>query len=107
MQINGALTAIIGVMPREFGFPLSQSIWLPLDVDPLQAPRGQGRVLNVFGRWTDEASIRNAQAEFEVLTRELAAGDPADYEDTTVLIRPYWRRFLGPEAAVPCWACRS
>jgi predicted permease len=101
VQLNGALTTIVGVMPREFGFPLNQSIWLPLDIDPLQAPRGQGRVLTVFGRLTDEASIESARTEFEVLTRDLAANAPADYGSTTVLIRPYWRRFLGPDAAVP------
>ncbi len=99
--VNGAPTTIIGVMARGFAFPLNQSIWLPLGVDPLETPCGQGRELSVFGRLKDGVSTGTARLEFAALTRQLAVQEPDSHRGTTVVIKPYWRRFLGPDAAVP------
>lgn len=101
VRVNGRPATIVGVMPEGFGFPLRESIWLPLDTEPLQAPRGQGPRLTIFGRLTDDASIESAQSEFRSLVAGLVLDFPDDYAHVSPEIRPYWRRFLGDDAAAP------
>jgi len=42
IRANGIPLIVIGVMPPEFAFPIRESLWVPLRVDPLATPRGQG-----------------------------------------------------------------
>lgn len=101
VRVNGRPATIVGVMPGGFGFPLRESIWLPLDTDPLQAPRGQGPRLTIFGRLGAGVPIEAAQSEFTSLVGGLASEYPDDYARVSPEIRPYWRRFLGDDASVP------
>src|SRR5688500_5951871 len=35
---NGVLRTVVGVMPERFAFPIRESIWTPLSIDPLATP---------------------------------------------------------------------
>ena len=50
IKLNGQSFQVIGVMPEGFGFPLSQELWVPLQLDPRPAPRGQTLRAQVFGK---------------------------------------------------------
>lgn len=101
VRVNGRPATVVGVMPEGFGFPLRESIWLPLDTEPLQAPRGQGPRLTVFGRLAAGVPIESAQSEYASLVAGLASEFPDEYAHVSPEIRPYWRRFLGDDSAVP------
>ena len=47
-QRHAPLT-VIGVMPATFAFPIRESLWVPLRVDPLATARGQGPRYPVVG----------------------------------------------------------
>ena len=41
VDINGQLRPVVGVMPRDFGYPDREAVlWMPLVVDPVEAPLG-------------------------------------------------------------------
>ena len=41
---------VIGVMPEKFAFPIREALWIPLSIDPLATPRGQGPSYQVIAR---------------------------------------------------------
>lgn len=71
IDINGTMREIIGVMPPDFGHPDRRArLWLPLVVDPGQAP------LAAFGmsgiaRMNDETAIEAVHAELTALIDRL------------------------------------
>ena len=42
IRANGVERTVIGVMPEVFAFPIREALWIPLSIDPLAKPRGQG-----------------------------------------------------------------
>jgi len=97
VRVDGEETVIVGVMPRGFAFPFSQNAWLPLRMDPIQIPRGQGGGLQVFGRLRDGVSLDAARADIERITQRLAAEYPATNEGVGSRIFPYTEETIGPE----------
>jgi hypothetical protein len=43
IRSNGVYRTVIGVMPEKFAFPIRESLWMPLSLDPLATARGRGR----------------------------------------------------------------
>jgi predicted permease len=96
--VNGAPTAIIGVMPEGFSFPTTQRVWVPLRVDVLGEPRGSGFPLTVFGPLREGASRDAAMVELSGIMARLAAEYPETNERMlTPAIMPLQERFVGPE----------
>ena len=103
VRINGEETTIIGVMPDRFGFPNSQNAWLPLRLDPLATPRGEGRTLRVFGRLRDATTHELAATEMTAIGERIARQWPAVNEGIVVRSEPYTANALGPEERVTLW----
>ena len=61
---------VVGVMPKEFAFPVSQRIWIPLRTNPSDYPRDQPLTVFVFARLAPGFTLESAQAE--VMTLGLA-----------------------------------
>jgi predicted permease len=81
VKVGTADATIVGVMPKGFGFPLNQHLWLPLRIDgSLLAPR-TGPPVSIFGRLAPGASQRQAEAELEGLAAGLAATNPEPYKN--------------------------
>src|SRR5262245_1057472 len=85
IRANGTQLTVIGVMPPEFAFPIRESLWVPLRIDPLATPRGQGprfQVVALLGRGTtaNEATAQLAtiatqlEREFPESNRGVGAG---------------------------------
>jgi predicted permease len=100
VRVNGVPTTVVGVMPRMFRFPIGESIWLPLAVDPLLSKRGEGPGLGVFGRLRAGTSLEVARAEFTTLAKELEARYPETHRGTGVVIKPYDRMYLASDEGV-------
>ena len=104
VRVNGEATTIVGVMPRGFGFPSAQNAWLPLRLDPLQLPRGQGGGLRVFGRLRDGVTVEEAGTDIQRIARRLEAAYPATNEGVGSRVYPYTDDLLGPDERVALYA---
>src|SRR5438552_9096028 len=63
IRANGVLRTVIGVMPERFAFPIRETLWTPLAVDPLAKPRGEGPSYQVIARLRPDASLAQARTQ--------------------------------------------
>ncbi len=89
VRADGEAATIVGVMPRGFGFPESQEAWTALRADPLQAPRGKGRTLIVFGRLKAGVSLASAQADLGAIAGTIARQYPDINRNLAPIVQPY------------------
>ena len=83
VSINGVSTRIVGVMPKGFGFPVVQELWLPMSEATVNASQPGRERVQLFGRL--EPGVTHAQASAEasvVYQRLLAARDTASTRGT-------------------------
>lgn len=84
---------VVGVMPRRFGFPRNQQLWVPLLVQ--DAPPRQGPAVQVFGRLADGASWRDAATELDVVSSRVATEQPATHAQLRARVRAFAGRTPG------------
>jgi predicted permease len=96
IRVNGEQAEVIGVMPKGFKFPQNEALWVPFR-KPLEAKRGDGDDLFVFGRLKPGATIDGATVEVAGIARRLAAAYPESNKDITAYVEPYTRSFIGKE----------
>lgn len=80
LRIGRESHTVVGVMPEGFGFPVSHSVWVPLRDDPAEYQPFEGPSYHAFARLAPGISMREAQAEIEVLSRARAELFPATHE---------------------------
>jgi predicted permease len=72
VDINGRLRTVVGVMPADFAFPDREAqVWLPMIVDPAQAPLGAFGAQAV-GRLKAGATVESLHAELQGLIARLS-----------------------------------
>ena len=72
--VNGRPASIAGVMPKGFGFPVREDVYLPLfkQEDPsVIATETSNRPLEIFGRLKDSATMEEAIASMSAVLRKL------------------------------------
>ena len=79
LQLDDVSYTVVGVMPKEFAFPVSQRIWTPLRTNPSEYSREQPPDVFVFARLAPDFTLKSAQAE--VATLGLIAQDRAARPD--------------------------
>jgi predicted permease len=95
IRVGGDDHTVVGVMPRGFAFPRREQLWTPLRVPNAGLPPGTGPVIDMsFGRLAPDVTLKEAEAELQVVGLRLAA----DYRQTHSGLRPriasYARSFL-------------
>ncbi|MBW8878479.1 MAG: ABC transporter permease [Acidobacteria bacterium] len=103
VRINGEAGTIAGVLPPGFGFPLSSEVWVPLRLDPLRIPRGEGKTLDVIGRLRDGVSLEQARADLRAIARALAAEHPQTNRGRIAVVNPWMEEALGGGIAKLLW----
>lgn len=89
VKLGTATATIVGVMPKGFGFPVSERIWTPLRVDgSMLAPR-TGPTVSIFGRLAPGASIDEARAELAVIGARMSASNPKTHEHLRPTVTTY------------------
>jgi len=78
ITLNGGGYTIVGVMPREFDFPLSAEIWTPWIATPVERSDRGKHELSVLARLRPGGSLAQAQAEVNVLGGRLAREYPLE-----------------------------
>ncbi len=97
LRANGAQRLVIGVMPEHFAFPIRESVWIPLSIDPLEKPRGQGPKHRVLARLKPGVSIAQAKAQAATIAGQLESQFPDTNRGIGADVMPYARSVLGPE----------
>lgn len=100
IRINGRAATIIGVMPRNFKFPIAEQLWVPLynefPLKPREDPSGLG--CQVIGRLKPNVSLDQVNAEFVGLARRLAAEYPkTNAQIVSAKVQPLINSFTGPQ----------
>ena len=78
VTLGNASVTVIGVMPKDFRYPLSHKAWIPLT---LRASYGalEGDPIGVLGRLAPGVTLEQANAELRVLGEAAAAALPATH----------------------------
>jgi putative ABC transport system permease protein len=91
MRLNGEPFEVVGIMPpgfawgRAYGHEAAGELWAPYALTPArrsEANRGNEQ-LDVYGRLRPDATVERAQAELNVVIRELRARFPGRYTDAS------------------------
>ena len=94
IRVNGEPSTIVGVMPKGFEFPVRQDVWVPLRVNALEIPRGEGTRLEVFGRLREGRTLDQAYAEIATIAKALEARYPTSNAGVLPLLKPYAQEFV-------------
>jgi predicted permease len=92
---------IIGIMPSAFRFPSlaqSEQVWIPLVQDPLFSgwmDRRGGHWLQVTGRLKPGVSLKQAQAELDAMSAQLAKSFPAENDGWAIRMVPLQQLIVG------------
>src|SRR5580765_4269080 len=102
VRINGKAATIIGVMPQNFKFPISEELWVPLYNEfpllPREDARAGGSAPAVMGRLKSGVSLDQVNAEFSALAKRLAKDNPKTNEHlTSANVQPLLNSFTGPQ----------
>ena len=95
VRVDGVPSTIVGVMPDGMEFPNNTEIWAPL-VPTGEVLKRSNRGLTVFGRIRADASLPQAQAEFDGISGRLAAAYPETNKDyPRAIVQTFNDRFNG------------
>ena len=111
VRINGKAATVIGVMPPNFKFPVSEELWIPLYNEYPIVPRGDARsgpnnpAPAVMGRLKSGVSIDQVNAEFVGLARRLAQDNPKTNATlVSATVQPLLNALTGPQLRQQVWA---
>ena len=103
IRANARATTIIGVMPPNFHFPFQQDVWMPLNLDPVQIPRGEGFSVQVFGRLREGISVQEAATQMSEIGRRLATEHPQTNEGIGVNVQTFIEASMPTEIRAVLW----
>jgi putative ABC transport system permease protein len=88
IPINGKQVTVIGVMPKGWRFPEICDIWMPLQMEEKDHPRG-AFFLDCIGKVKKGVSIEQARAELEAITARIAVQHPETNSGCSVHVTSY------------------
>ena len=104
VRANGETMTIVGVAGKGFRFPFNQDLWIALHVDPLGSPRGEGALLDVFGRLEEGVSRDEAASQLASIARQLELEYPKANAGVGVILKPFSERFMPAEITAVLFA---
>ena len=86
VKLDGEFATIIGILPREFRFPLYQEVWSNLRLRRLQEEMGINARVEVIGRLKDGIPLSVARNELNIIAGRLAEewAENRDYSRTMI-----------------------
>ena len=119
VTLNGEPYTVIGVMPREFYYPVRDNeLWTPFVISPAALGDRSGRFLRVLARLNPSVTLQQAQAETDTIAARIAATHPdtnsgqstrivSVEEEATQDIRPALLALMGAVGFVLLIACAN
>lgn len=99
IDVDNVATRIIGVMPEDYGFPVSSDLWLPLSAREIQPGALNEVSVNAYARVRPGATREQAEAELNALIQRIQQQLPRDRQSQPVQTRAFLQTFQ--EAQVP------
>jgi len=97
IRANGVQLTVIGVMPPEFAFPIRESLWVPLRIDPLATPRGQGPRYQAVGLLKRGSTAVEASTQLAAIAAQLEQEFPASNRGIGAGAVPYTESLFNAE----------
>lgn len=95
VRVNGEPATVVGVMPEGFQFPVRQSVWIPLKLDPTMASRPEDELyLFTVARLRPGFSLDQANGEAAMVARRYAQQHPTTNEGISAVVKPYTHMFV-------------
>src|SRR6266513_2614005 len=111
VRINGKAATVIGVMPPNFKFPVSEELWVPYYNEFPLRPRGApifgagNSAPSIMGRLKPGVTLDQVNAEFVGLARRLAEENPKTNQNlTSANVQPLANSMVGPQFRQTVWA---
>jgi predicted permease len=92
IALDGIPHAVVGVMPAGFAFPPKQGVWSLAGLEPLRMRHAEK---GVIGRLKPGISTRQAQAELDVVARQLARAFPEKEDGLTLRLLSLQQYLVG------------
>jgi putative ABC transport system permease protein len=117
VKVDGVTSTVVGVMGKGFEFPLPAEAWVPLALTTADRNVRDNRVLRVIGHLRPDATLSQASAEMQAISRQQLASFPDVYKGWDIdvrsladfvvgdLNRQYTLLFLGSVGFVLLIAC--
>jgi putative ABC transport system permease protein len=100
--VEGRNRTVIGVMPKDFNFPLGAGVWAPLALTPDQWRSRATHELFVMGRLKPGVDRRQAAAEMQAIAGRLERDYPDTNKGWGVRVMPM-RNFVLPDPTRRMW----
>ncbi len=97
VRANGEQTTVIGVLPDGFRFPVTEDVWLPLELETASFQRGDGPTLEVLGRLKEGVTLERAAGDMSIIARRLATEYPETNEGVDAIVQPYIHEIIDLE----------
>lgn len=95
IRVGGVEHTVVGVMPDGFAFPRREVLWTPLHIPSAAWQPGEGPVIELsFGRLAPGVTLKEADAELQVVGRIRAADRRQTHASVRPRIATYARSFL-------------
>ncbi len=94
--LSGQMTTIVGVLPRDFEFPLRGLAELFLPVRPTPFERRYSHGLDLIGRLRPAVTLEQARADLDVVARGFAAVDPQYHPAARTDVVTLLDKIVGP-----------
>jgi putative ABC transport system permease protein len=119
VRLEGEPHEIIGVMPREFDFPVAAEIWMPLALTARERSERASRSIDVIARLKPGMKLKQASAEITAISARVAKAYPNENRGWATrvmdirekiagnLTREYMTLLMGAVAFVMLIACAN
>src|SRR5215471_2238409 len=104
VEIDGARSQVIGVMPQSFQFPnQAAQVWRPTLVGEVEKTKRDRGFWRVVGRLKPQTTLAQAQTEMNLIAERLARGYPETNKDLGVNVVPFQFQFTGRKVRLALW----
>ncbi|HET9697809.1 MAG TPA: ABC transporter permease, partial [Terriglobales bacterium] len=95
VTLNATVTTVVGVLPPDFAFPVTDAfVWMPL-YDYMRGVPRTSRMLMAVGRLNSGVTIKQAQAEMDLISRNLERQYPDSNRGWGVEVMPANKAIVG------------
>lgn len=104
IRIDQKPTRIVGVMPKDFAFPVASAMWLPFSTRELHPTGYVDQTLSAYGRLAKGTSVAEANLEFDSLLTRFQQQHPRPNADEKnldgSLVSTFQMAQMGPDGPV-------
>ncbi len=103
VRLDGRPFTVIGVMPKNYHFPMAAEIWTPMAMDDKERALRGPRYMDVVGKLKPGVSVSAAAAEMETIAKRLGQTYPETNRGWHVRVMPIRDFLLGDLTRTYTW----